>query len=286
MGESLSPQEVQHQYQSGRRDFQGQQLRRLDLHGLDLRGADLGGADLTDANLREIQLDGANLAGAYLNGADLSGGSLEKANLKGASLLKTYLIRANLQESNLAEALCTGAFFTKAILRGANLRGTFLKGASLIGADLVGAKYSSATHFDAGFNAAKAGLQKVAAPSPAGGGPLTARVVPKALPVLMTVEELLITLSHLGELGNHYLGNTMASRYWLSARPNLEWFQKFEIERSTAQITYAGSLKDKMTPEQIELAQQWVKKYVQACGQIFKEFPQLIEADRLVFPLS
>jgi hypothetical protein len=284
MGDSLNPQEIQHQYQSGRRDFQGQQLRKIDLHGLDLRGVNLEGADLTEANLREVQLEGANLAGAYLNGADLSGGNLERANLKGASLLKTHLIRANLRDSNLTEALCTGAFFTKASLQGANLRGTFLKGASLIGADLVGAKYSSATHFDAGFNAEKAGLQKVAAP--AGGTPLTARFVPKALPVLMTVEELLVTLSHLGELGNHYLGNTMASRYWLSARPNLEWFQKFEIERSTAQVKYTGSVKDKMTPEQIELAQQWVKKYVQACGQIFKEFPQLIEADRLVFPLS
>ncbi|MFN5513893.1 MAG: pentapeptide repeat-containing protein [Cyanobacteriota bacterium] len=276
------------QYQAGRRDFHDQSLRRADLHGLSLASADFSGADLTEANLRDADLRGVNLTGALLNGADLSGADLTGAKAQGASFLKTYLIKTNLSQTNLDNALCTGAFLTRANLTDASLKGAFFNGANLTGALLTGAKYNAATRFDGAFNPEKAGLKKVAAPvgSPPTPGQPVPRVVPKAPPITLTVEELLITLTHLGQLGNHYLGNTMASRYWQTNRPGVEWFAQFEIDRTNAQVSYCGSVKERMTPGQIELAQDWVKKYVKSCSLIFKEFPNLIEAEQLVFPLD
>ena len=290
MVQSSTAQEIQAKYQAGERDFQGVQLRREDLHGLNLAGANFSGADFTEANLRDTDLQGANFQGAYCNGADLSSANLEKANLQGASLIKTYLLKANLQGANLEEALCTGAFLTRANLQGANLNGTYFNGASLTGADLSQAKYNNKTRFDATFNPTKAGLKKVGevaiAVTP---GTSSATAQPQAVDfskLSLTVEDLLLMFSHLSELGNRYLGNTMTSRYLQSSRPSLEWFEQFDINRSTAKVTYQGSVKDKLSPSQIELSQQWAKKFVKSCTMIFKDFPNMVDTEQLVFPVT
>jgi hypothetical protein len=101
----------------------------------------------------------------------------------------------------------------------------------------------------------------------------------------LTVEELLLTFNHLSRLGNHYLGSTMAQRYWQSARPQNEWCNQFSLDAASQQITTPGPKKQALTPEQIQLAQAWAQKYVQACTLIFKDFPKLIEPDQLAFPV-
>ncbi|MFM1843384.1 MAG: hypothetical protein RLZZ490_2127, partial [Cyanobacteriota bacterium] len=103
------------------------------------------------------------------------------------------------------------------------------------------------------------------------------------LPTSLTVEDLLLMFDHLGNLGNHYLGSTMASRYLMSSRPTLAWFEQFDVDKKTVKLIYKGSKKDTLTPVQIELAQEWAKKYVKSCAMIFKTFPTMIEADQCVF---
>jgi uncharacterized protein YjbI with pentapeptide repeats len=293
MVQSATTQEMQAQYQAGERNFRGIQLRREDLHGLNLPGVDFSGADFTEANLRDANLSGANFQGAYFNEADLSSANLEKANLKGASLIKTYLIKTNLQGANLEEALCTGAILTRSYLQGACLKGTYFKGADLTRADLSNAEYNHNTHFDAAFNVEKAGLKKV------GEAEIAVNPIQNLKPGLaapsatidlahlsLTVEELLLMFNHFSDLGNHYLGNTLTSRYIQSSRPSLEWFEKFEVNRSTAKVSYQGSIKDKLTVAQIELSQEWARKFVKSCTLIFKDFPNMIEEDQLVFPVT
>ncbi|MGA1621758.1 MAG: pentapeptide repeat-containing protein [Synechocystis sp.] len=287
MVDSSQAQELLSQYQAGDRRFQNLQLRRLDLHGVNLAGADFSGADFTEANLRDADLSGCNFKGAYFNDADLSGANLQKAQLQGASLIKTYLLKANLQEAALDDALCTGAFLTRADLSGAGLNGTLLNGANLTGAKFTNAKYNKKTRFDTTFNLEKAGLKKVASGQPSAAPPTTGATETSSpavsLPTNVTVEDLLLTFDHLGDVGNHYLGNTMASRYLMSSRPALAWFEQFEVDKKTVKLTYKGSKKDVLTPAQIELAQEWAKKYVKSCTMIFKTFPSIIEADQCVF---
>ena len=297
MVQSSSPSEIQEHYEAGDRNFQNCQLRRADLHGLDLSNADFSGADLSYANLRDANLSGANLQGTYLNEADLSGANLQKANLKGASLIKTYLIKANLEEAVLDEVYFTGAYLTKTNLKATSLKGAYLNGATLTGVDLTNAKYDKKSRFNAAFNPEKNGMKKVGEvvvtmPSST---VKTSQVIENSPPsspeiklesLSITVEDLLMTLNHLTDLGNHYLGNTMCSRYFQSSRPDLEWFQQFEINRSSAKVSFKGSIKEKLTPAQIELSQQWAKKYVKSCSMIFRDLPKMIEADQLVFPVT
>lgn len=289
MVDSSKAQEILEQYQAGKRNFQNLALRRSDLHGLTLAGADFSGTDFSEANLRSADLQGCDFKGAYFNDADLSGANLKKANLGEASLIKTYLLKTNLQEAQLDNALCTGAFLTRANLQESCLNGTLLTGADLTGANLTNAKYNKQTRFDTNFNLEKAGLKKVAGegkPSPSSLGQKTndgSNAHQTPLPTSLSMEDLLLTFEHLGALGNHYLGNTMASRYLQSSQPQEEWFTQFEVDKKNLKLIYKGAKQDKLTPEQIKLAQQWAQKYVKSCSMIFRTFPAMIEVDQCAF---
>ena len=293
---SLS-QELQHRYQSGERDFRNLQLRRVDLHNMDFAGADFSGADFTEANLRNSNFQGCKFIGAFFNDADLSSATLSQANLQKATLIKAYLLKCDLQAPHLESALCTNAFFTRANLQQANLNGTLLTGANLTGAKLQDARYNRKTRFDSTFNIEKAGLKKVASDGSipptqtSAATPTSSEVTTKvpdlipALPQELSIDDLLLMFDHLSEVGSHYLGNTMAARYWRSTRPKLDWFKQFEVDNKTAKLTYPGSKKEVLTPAQIELCQQWAKDYVNSCSMVFKAFTTMTEADQCVFPI-
>lgn len=105
-------------------NWQGRDLRQLNL-----QNADLGGANLNDANLSSVDLSNANLGGANLSYANLSGVDLSNADLRGANLAN-----ANLSNANLSNADFEGANLSHAKLSGAILNGTILEGANLTGA--------------------------------------------------------------------------------------------------------------------------------------------------------
>lgn len=123
-----------------RKDCEGWEEMKADLHWLDLsgldlrdvnfRGADLSCAYLSEAKLRRANLYGANLRDARLCGADLTGANLYEADLRGASLYGATLYGANLYCADLE-----GANLRRADLYGANLCGAHLNGIDLYGAN-------------------------------------------------------------------------------------------------------------------------------------------------------
>jgi uncharacterized protein YjbI with pentapeptide repeats len=286
MVDSNQAQAILRQYQVGERNFPNLALRHIDLHGFTLAGADFSGSDFSEANLRGTDLQGCKLQGCYFNNADLSGANLAKADLRQASLLKTFLLKVNLQGAHLNNALCAGALLTRANLEDACLHGALLTGADLTGAKLSKAKYNQQTQFDAGFRPENFGLIKEtgsATPRPQTEAQTQS---PTPLPTSLTVEDLLLTFEYLGNLGNHYLGSTMASRYLQSARPKQEWFAQFEVDKKIVKLNYQGAKQEQLTPKQIELAQQWAQQYVKSCTVIFKTFPTMIETDQCVFDVT
>ncbi|AIE73634.1 pentapeptide repeat-containing protein [Synechocystis sp. CS-94] len=289
MVDNSQVQTILSQYQGGKRNFQNLALRRIDFHGISLVGADFSGSDFGEANLRGANLQGCNFQEAYFNSADLSGANLEEANLKRASLLKTFLLKANLRGTHLEEAIFVGAVLTRANLEGAYLQGASLTGADLAGAKLTDAQYNDQTRFDIGFNPEKLALKKVTESgtnvAQVGATNSVNRAVTNQspLPNGLSVEDLLLTFEHLGNLGNHYLGNTMAGRYLQSTQPKGEWFAQFEVDKKSVKLSYKGSKEDKLTPEQIEAAQGWAQQYVKSCTMIFKTFPTMIKTDQCVF---
>jgi uncharacterized protein YjbI with pentapeptide repeats len=140
-------------------EFQGTDLRSIQLQGANLRGAKFLGVDLREAqlqntDLREAQLQGtdlrlaqlqhANLSDAELRGANLGGAQLQSATLTAARLQSANLAGAQLQNANLAGAQLQGAFAFRAELRDANLANARLQGTTLRGAQLQSTRLKKA----------------------------------------------------------------------------------------------------------------------------------------------
>jgi hypothetical protein len=80
-------------------DFEGLDLRCLDLSGRNLSGVNFRNADLTAANLSGSKLHDAFMEGANLSWADLSWTRLNGALMDGANLHGTILTGADVAEA-------------------------------------------------------------------------------------------------------------------------------------------------------------------------------------------
>ncbi|NVK20884.1 MAG: pentapeptide repeat-containing protein [Kangiellaceae bacterium] len=114
-------------------DFDGQDLRGLDLSDCDLSEASFIGANLAYSDLKNAALIASNLTNANLCYCNLSNAKLIAANLNCANLS-----HANLLNANLLTAICYRADFSNVDLRDHDLRGQDLREANLSGADLRG----------------------------------------------------------------------------------------------------------------------------------------------------
>ncbi len=245
------------QYSLGKREFHEMKLQRADLSRKILSQVDLRNADLNHANLKKADLSYADLRQSCLIRVELSGANLTGANLACADLSKVNFALAELREANL-----NGACLNKAYLTGANLilvdlsyadlTGTYLIGADLSEANLSGAFYDNDTSFPLNFDPIRAGMRQK-----------------------YTVKELLDRFSPICNSSSRYLGNIMTAKYFHSSRPNFEWLNQFEINKSN-QITFEGSLEDSVSPLQLRWFQAWINNFIESCSQIIKDFSKLI----------
>ncbi|WP_413162395.1 Rid family detoxifying hydrolase [Capilliphycus salinus ALCB114379] len=101
----MDAKELLEKYAQGERDFQGVELKGVNLNG---------------ANLSEINLKDADLTGAKLDGVNLTYAVLKNANLSASDLDKAKLMNANLESANLSQAYLRNTDFTGACLNEAN----------------------------------------------------------------------------------------------------------------------------------------------------------------------
>lgn len=150
-------------------NFDGQDLRGLDLSGCDLSemsfvGAnlaysDLQGSALIASNLTDANLCYCNLTGAKLIAANLKQANLSHANLLHANLLTAICFRTDLSSVDLRDHDLRGQDLREANLSGADLRNQNLEGLDMQGAKLIGAKLDSVSLRDTNLN--KANLSDV-----------------------------------------------------------------------------------------------------------------------------
>ncbi len=145
-------------------DFQGVDLKAMNLEGsilsmsdfsaAKLQGVKLQGAVLKLTNFPEANLQGASLQGiasekanfkqANLQGANFQGASLQDADFQGAFLQGAYLASASLDQANLQEANLQGANLENVSLRYADLTKAFLNNTNFQGANLEEANFEGA----------------------------------------------------------------------------------------------------------------------------------------------
>ena len=245
------------QYSLGKRQFRQAKLQKAELRRASLSQVDLRNADLNHANLRNANLSYADLRESCLTRADLSGANLSSTNFACADLSKVNFALAQLTEANLNgaclnKAYLTGANLTKADLSYSSLAGTYLIGADLSEAKLIGAFYDNDTSFPANFDPISAGMLRGC-----------------------TVQELLNRFSIICDCSNRYLGSTMTAKYFYSSRPDFDWLNQFEINKSN-QITFEGISADSVSSLQLHWFQKWINNFIESCSMIIKDFPKLI----------
>jgi uncharacterized protein YjbI with pentapeptide repeats len=125
-----------------------------DLTQGNFEGNDLKGVDLRYANLSGANLKNANLSGANLKNANLDGANLQNANLIGTILIYTNLSEANLDGVDLRNNVLTGTILADSNLTGANLNGVYLRSTDLTGVNLSGLDFSNKNLFAANLTGA------------------------------------------------------------------------------------------------------------------------------------
>jgi hypothetical protein len=201
----------------------------------------------------------ARRAGADLTGADLNRANLKIASLNQAELVWVSLVEADLKQASLRDAILDIANLSYANLRGADLSGASLCGAKIKEADLWGAFYNDRTRFDEGFDPDSVQMQTE---------------------VLITVWELLGRFNMVSKHTSQYLGSSIASKYWEVTRPQVDWLNKFKVNRF-AQIAFAGRLTETVETLQLQWSYNWMNAFIESCSQIVYNFPRLIEPQQL-----
>ena len=130
-------------------NFEGNDLKGVDLRYANLSGGSLSNINLSEADLSNTNLSGADLSGATLYGANLSQTNLTEADLRGTNLSETVLKGAYLARANLSGASLDGIDLRGADLTGVNLSGLDLSKKDLTGANLTGANLSNTNLQDA-----------------------------------------------------------------------------------------------------------------------------------------
>lgn len=100
----------------------------------------------------------------------------------------------------------------------------------------------------------------------------------------VTVEKLVGILNQLQENGKTYLGSAITSNYLQASRPQQDWFEQFQIQKSQP-ITYTENPSQSLNDQQRELSQQWVKGFIQSCAQVITKFPDIVNQTQLLSQL-
>ncbi|NJR38249.1 MAG: hypothetical protein HC781_04590 [Leptolyngbyaceae cyanobacterium CSU_1_4] len=92
----------------------------------------------------------------------------------------------------------------------------------------------------------------------------------------ISLKEALSAMNHFSKLAAQYLGIIVVTNYWKTSRPEADWMQLFQVERSAEVIFLEPVAADALTltPEQQELLQAWVAAFIKRCAQVIRDFPK------------
>lgn len=94
----------------------------------------------------------------------------------------------------------------------------------------------------------------------------------------ISLKEALTAINHFSKLATQYLGTIVVINYWKTSRPEAEWLQLFQVERSAEVIFLGQAAADPsaLTPGQYELLQAWVAAFVKRCSKVIRDFPKRV----------
>lgn len=94
----------------------------------------------------------------------------------------------------------------------------------------------------------------------------------------ISLDEALTAINHFSKLATQYLGTIVVTNYWKTSRPEADWMQLFQVERS-AEVIFSGQApanSSALTLEQHELLQAWVGAFIKRCSKVIRDFPKRV----------
>lgn len=98
--------------------------------------------------------------------------------------------------------------------------------------------------------------------------------------VVVKIEDLILALNQLSKFSSSFLGYTLTLKNWQSTRPNFDWLDNFEINRST-KITFTGAINEPVNALQLQRIQEWVAAFINQGSQFIRDFSSTIEQKRI-----
>ncbi|MBW4513661.1 MAG: hypothetical protein KME11_00370 [Timaviella obliquedivisa GSE-PSE-MK23-08B] len=92
----------------------------------------------------------------------------------------------------------------------------------------------------------------------------------------ISLKEALTAINHFSKLAVQYLGTIVVTNYWKTSRPEADWMQLFQVERSAEVVFLGQAIADSLalTLEQHELLQTWVSAFIKRCSKVIRDFPK------------
>jgi len=103
------------------------------------------------------------------------------------------------------------------------------------------------------------------------------------LKVKVTIEEILKALNHLSQFSSNYMGPQLTANYWQLTRPNFDWLDNFQINRS-AGIAFSGVITEPVSTLQHQWVKEWTAAFIKQSSQIIQDLPAMIEQKGLDEP--
>jgi hypothetical protein len=90
--------------------------------------------------------------------------------------------------------------------------------------------------------------------------------------------EYLLVFNRLSEWARCYLGTAVIAHYWKCTRPDLAWFDRFEVVE-TGQIVCRNFPRSPLNVWQEKQLQLWLQRFIQRCRRVIPNFPQSFESE-------
>jgi hypothetical protein len=99
--------------------------------------------------------------------------------------------------------------------------------------------------------------------------------------IIVEIEDIIVALNQLSHFSTSYLGNILTLNTWQSTRPQVDWLNNFQINRSTKKFTFSGTIVETADAIQLQWIQEWVSAFIYQISQTFKDFSISVEQKRI-----
>jgi hypothetical protein len=96
----------------------------------------------------------------------------------------------------------------------------------------------------------------------------------------ITIAQVVNNFESIASLTSCYLGVTITAKNFHESRPDIEWLQKFSMDKQ-GKISFTGTLNHQATMMQLKWLEKWTNAFIKKCSVIIQDLPNIIEEKHL-----